>query len=314
MKKHIVARLNQAQEQLGVRIPQGLFEFIANLKKSEVKLGEEEWLFWTIEDTPDDNFIVTSTLDFRREWNLQGLVFATNGIGDYLLLLPDGERGEFKDNLFVMVHEAAEIRLFADDLETLIKHGPEDYYWNREYCFKLDEHDNVIAWHDEQSNERVEKDDRDYDNIFDEEDALRSKLDDMIDDQVTEKASKILEGLEKLSESDDEAHKVWAINKLSDLYLRGFGPVPHNLEKALAYNQRGMDLNSHKAYSNRAACYFAGIGVERNLDKALEFAIKANEISKSNSFASALTNKEGGGMYEGLLIVIRKEMKKNKKK
>lgn len=313
MKKFITDKLDQAQKQLGVVIPKDIYAFISKLKTSEVKFGEEEWLFWTLDDSEDNNFITESTLDFRNEWKMQGLIFAANGLGDYLVLLPD-ENGGFQKKIFVIMHETAEIKLFAEDLQTLLSEGPEHYYYSDEYCYKIDDDDNVVPWREENA-ERGSRKTNDVDSLrdfMDDEDELRSKIDDLIDDGVTDKASEILEGLEKLSTSEDEANKVWAINKLSDIYLKGFGPVPHNLEKALAYNQQAMDLNSHKAYSNRAMCYVAGIGMKKDLDKALELAIKANEISKSNRFASTMAGKAGGGMYEGLVILVRQEMKKKK--
>jgi hypothetical protein len=308
IKNEIVKRLHEAQEQLRIQIPHELFDFISNLKQSEVQLGKEEWLFWTIDDVKEnmeDNFIVSSTLDFQKEWNLKGLAFATNGIGDYLLLLPNEGGDGFQEKILVMMHEKAEIKLFADSLASLIELGPDDYYWSNEIYFKLDENNNLIKLTGENEDDTL-------DDLYDENDKLRSELDDLIDDQATEKASDIILGLEKLSESKTETHRVWALNKLIDLYLRGFGPVPQNLEMALQYNQDAMDLNSHKAYSNRAACYFAGIGMERDLKKALAMATKANELSKSNYFADILAKKEGGGMYDGLIDMIKKEIKKKK--
>jgi len=152
------------------------------------------------------------------------------------------------------------------------------------------------------------------DDLFDEDYKLRHALDDLIDEQKTEQASEIIQGLEKLTTCDDVGHRAWALNKLSDIYLKGFGPVPRNPDKALEYNQQAMDLNSHKAFSNRAACYFAGMmGMQRDLHKALELAIKANELSKTNMFAEAFAEKEGGGLYDKLVALIKKEIKKEKK-
>jgi len=138
-------------------------------------------------------------------------------------------------------------------------------------------------------------------------------LDDLIDDQRTEKSSELLIGLEKLIDGSDESHKVWALNKLSDIYLKGFGPIPKNMMLALDYNQRAIDLNSHKALSNRAACYFFGFGVEKDIEKALELATRANELSKANRFADILATKEGGGMYDKLVDMIEAELKKQGK-
>ena len=108
----------------------------------------------------------------------------------------------------------------------------------------------------------------------------------------------------------DERNKIWALNKLSDIYLKGFGPIPKNMETALSYNQRAIDLNSHLALSNRAACYFFGLGMDKNIEKAFELATKANELSKANIFADILATKNGGGMYDKLVDMIEKELKK----
>lgn len=318
MKEHNTIKLNQAQEQLGIQIPADLFDFIANLKTSEVQFGKEEWLFWTINDDKDDkneNFIVSSSLNFKEEWKLNGLVFATNGIGDYLLLLQAEDSDMLSENIFVMMHETAEIKLFANDLNELIEYGPEDYFWNKEFYLKLDDENKIVRWTDpiQDENNADDHDGSDDLELYDEDYRLRSRLDDLIDDQSTDLASEIIQGLEKLSDCSDETHKAWALNKLSDIYLKGFGPIPQNLDRAFEYNQMAMDLNSHKAYSNRAACYFFGMGTDKDLDKALEYAIKANEISKANIFADILAIRKDGGMYDGLVEMIKKEIKKSKK-
>lgn len=300
MKRHIKTKLKQAQEKSGIIFPDKLFDFIARLDKPEVKFGEEEWLFYTVTDEPKDeadNFIIESSTRFQNEWGLDGLVFATNGIGDYLVSLPF----ELGDRILVMMHETAALKLFGNSIEELTENGPENYFGSDEFIYKLDDDGNLIKGESE-SEEAGSSD------LLGDDYQLRSYLDDLIDDNKTEKATDILTGLGKLSESGEESHKIWALNKLSDIYLKGFGPVPKDMAKALDYNQQAIDLNSHLAISNRAACYFFGLGMAKDINKALEFALKANELSKANQFADVLATMKGGGMYDKLVEMIKAEI------
>jgi hypothetical protein len=298
MKRHIKTKLNKAHSTLGLIFPDQLFDFICRLDKPEVKFGGEEWLFWTVTDKPKDeadNFIIERSANFEKEWGLNGLVFAANGIGDYLVVLPL----EFGDRIFVMMHETAEIKLFGEHILALIENGPENYLGSDNFIYKLDD-DNKLIRGEIESDEPGDFLGEDY--------QLRSYLDDLIDDHKTEKASDIIIGLEKLRTSEEESHKIWALNKLSDIYLKGFGPIPKNMTKALDYNQQAIDLNSHLALSNRAACYFFGLGIEKDIQKAFELATKANELSKANQFADLLATRKGGGMYDNLVDMIKAEI------
>lgn len=306
-------KLLQTEEKLGYSIPKYLFNFIANLNEPKIQFGQEEWLFWTVTDKPEDiedNFICTHSADFHNEWGVKGFVFATNGIGDYLVILRDEHDKEFLPQVFVMMHETAELKVFAVNWNDLIKYGPDDYFWNDEFYLKLDENNKVIMWSennilsDDIQNSNDEKD------FFDDDYTLRSRLDDLIDEERTDLTSEIIQGLEQLTECKEESHKIWALNKLSDIYLKGFGTIPSDTSKALDYNQSAIDLNSHKAYSNRAACLFFGLGLTKDLNKALDYATKANELSKSNFFADIFATKEDGGMYDNLVDMINNEIAK----
>jgi len=308
MNKSQIDKLKQAEDKLGIKFPPQLFKFISKLKNPEVTFGKEEWLVWTFNDKPDDstdNFIVEISLDFKKEWGLDGLVFATNGIGDYLAVLPD----KFGDQILIVMHETAELKIFGNSIDHILKDGPDDYFWSDDYVFKLDD-GRLIEYENEDKSENstTEID------LRDDDDKLRLYLDDLIDDQRTEKTSDIVSGLEKLVDSSDVNNKVWALNKLSDIYLKGFGPIPTNITTALEYNQRAIDLDSHRALSNRAACYFFGLGVDKDIQKALELAIKANDLSKANRFAGIIATKDGGGMYDKLVNMIQAEFEKQAKK
>ena len=54
--------------------------------------------------------------------------------------------------------------------------------------------------------------------------------------------------------------------------------------------------------------YILGNGVEKNIEKSLEFAIKANELSKTNKYSKIISTKENGGLYENLIIRIENEI------
>lgn len=305
MIEQLTTKLKQAQNTLGLRFPEPLFNFIANLHEVEVELDDEEWSFWSVNDSPNDpndNYIIERSVDFKNEWGLDGLVFADNGIGDYLLVLPN----DCGEQILVMMHEVAELRLFSNSIQELSEKGSEGYFFSDDYIYKLDEDNNLIKGENEQSRTSS----RDY---FGDDYQLRSYLDDLIDDQKTERVSDIIIGLEQLIENADELHKIWALNKISEIYLKGFGAIPRDMTKALDYNQRALDLNSHQAFSNRAACYFFGLGLDKDIEKALELALKANELSKQNQFASTLATKPGGGMYDNLVDMIMREIEKQKR-
>ncbi|MCZ8214780.1 MAG: hypothetical protein O9262_01000, partial [Cyclobacteriaceae bacterium] len=264
MKRHIKAKLRQAQDELGLYLPEKIFDFIAKLDKADVKFGSETWSFCSVNDKPkdsSDNYIIDRSVNFSNEWSLDGIIFADNGIGDYLLVLPY----ECGERILVTMHEIAELRLFSNNIDELSKTGPENYVVSDNYLFKLDEDNNLIRG--EIPSEGGSS--REY---FGDDYQLRSYLDNLIDDQKTEKITDIVIGLEELIENADEKHKVWALNKLSDIYLKGFGAMPPDMTKALDYNQKAIDLNSHQALANRAACYFFGLGMSKDVAKALSLA------------------------------------------
>jgi tetratricopeptide (TPR) repeat protein len=306
MKRHLATKLKEAEDTLGQAFPELLSAFISSLNKAKVTFRDEDWFFESVKDKPKDptdNYIIRSSVNFREEWGLEGLVFATNGIGDDLVVLPD----EFGETILVMMHETAELKLFGKNIQEVSENGPVDYFSSDNYCYKLDENNQLIESEDFNPNVTYDPYSEDY---FGEDYERRSQLDNWIDDQETKKTAEILDGLKKLSNSNDDGHKVWALNKLSDVYFKGFGAIPRDLPKALEYNQKAIDLNSHKALSNRSACYFYGIGMTKDVVKALELAIRANELSRANQFANILATKKGGGLYDTLVDIITGEMNK----
>jgi TPR repeat protein len=151
------------------------------------------------------------------------------------------------------------------------------------------------------------------DHYFGENYDLRSRIDDLIDDQVHDSATIIVAGLQKLAVCKEPRHQEWSLNKLADLHFKGFGPIEKDVPKALAYNQKAVDLNSHLAMSRLATCMFLGIGMEKDLEQGLVLAKRANELSRSNAFASELAKKKGGGMYDDLVEKMEQALAKETK-
>ena len=160
---------------------------------------------------------------------------------------------------------------------------------------------------------QAQAEDDTVDHYFGENYDLRSCIDDLIDDQAHDSATTIVAGLQKLSVCKEPRHQEWSLNKLADLHFKGFGPIEKDIPKALAYNQKAIDLNSHLAMSRLATCMFLGMGMEKNLEEGLALAKKANELSKSNAFASSLAKKKGGGMYDDLVEKMEQALAKEKK-
>ncbi len=141
MLKHVSDKLREAELKLELRFPKKLFDFIRKLEDPEVMFGEEDWSFPTVTDDPDDpseNFIIAKSMWFIGQWNMNGLVFAVGRYGDYLLALQD-KNGKMLKQIFVLITESSEIKVFNTSLDKLIEYGPFDYMeWN-DYYLKLED-------------------------------------------------------------------------------------------------------------------------------------------------------------------------------
>jgi hypothetical protein len=310
MQHFILNKIKFAEEKLKVKLPDDITEFLATLKSQNVAFKTEEWFFYTLSDSkenPDDNFIFESSEGFKKAWDVNGVVIASNGIGDYLVLLPDNVTGTIKDDIYISLHEYGEIRLFAEDIFSLQLYGPKDYLTSSDFYIKLD-NGNVVQGI--QANESY-KHDQD-DEIFGIGYGKRSKLDEWIDNNEFEKTHDILQGLEELRSCGIQELEIWALNQLSNLYLKGFGPILRDINKALEFNERAISLNSHKAYSNLAAAHLAGIGVNKDLEKALYYITKANELSKNRNIVDFLTKTKSKGLYNDEIKFIKRAIKENR--
>lgn len=305
-----ITKLKEAEDKLGCKLPAGIFDFIAGLTIDEVNFGNETWIFGTINDD-DGNFIIDASKDFRKYWELNGIIIAHNGIGDYLLLLAL-ESGELSSVIYVMMHETAEIKLFSLDIGSAVKYGPEDYFWDTRVFYSRDADDGrTLTQLLRDSAGEASPADAEDDEFY----TLREKksaIDNLIDDEETGRLSEILEGLDELTNCNDKQVQAWAYYKLSDIYFKGFGPLPRNVEKAMQYGEQAVKLGNLQATANMAYCFFAGIGVEKDINKAYELAKHANEEYKKNVFIDIITGSKEKGPYEDLLKMIEKELKKKK--
>lgn len=297
-KDTIKEKLKRVEKELNYKFPITIYDFILNLNHNEVELAEDIWCFNTVLDEEDENFILESSLFFEKQWKIKGIVIAQNYGGDELVLL--NHIGNHLEEIFVTIHETAEIKLFSKNINELLKNGPLDYYFDQNFVLKLDDDENPI-W----NNNFLIISENDT-SISDRE--LKSKIDDLIDDLKFEKKLEIIQGLEKLTLSDEEDIKIWALNKLSELYLRGFGELQVDFNKAFVYNNEAINLNSYKAYASLAFCLMSGYGIEKNLKKSLEFAVKANDLSKKNKYTKIVTENSNEGLYENLIKKIENEI------
>ncbi|HEX2532302.1 MAG TPA: SMI1/KNR4 family protein [Chitinophagaceae bacterium] len=311
MPARLLQKMEEAETRLGVLFPEEIRSFLSGLPQAEVPFGEEEWLFGSFWDETG-NYLVERSLDFRENWTLPGVIIAGNGIGDYLVLLPDAATGRLASTLYVLLHETAEIKVFADSLQQALEAGPLDYFWSGETLYSLDEEEKLVIG-PRPSGEKDQPEAAPLSSDDEGDSGLRSAIDRWIDEEETGRWAQILEGLHQLTRSADPHHQAWAYYKLSDLYFKGFGPQPVHLEKALSYNEEAVRLKHHKSMANRAFCCLAGHGLEKDVNKAWELAHEANELSKQNSFIDIISGSKDKGAYESLLDRIRKEQGNQKK-
>ncbi|GAL83162.1 hypothetical protein MYP_388 [Sporocytophaga myxococcoides] len=141
MLQRVSDKLREAELKLELRFPKKLFDFIRKLESPEVIFGEEEWTFPIVTDDPDnpsENFIISKSIWFINQWNMNALVFAVGRYGDYLLALQD-KNGRMLKQIFVLITESSEIKVFNTSLDKLIEYGPFDYMEWSDYYLKLED-------------------------------------------------------------------------------------------------------------------------------------------------------------------------------
>ena len=97
-------------------------------------------------------------------------------------------------------------------------------------------------------------------------------------------------GFEIVESSDEKAVEYWskavelgsakAMCELGWQYRQGWGVIEKNEEKAIELFEKAASLGYHKAFSWLSLCYQCGNGVEKNIEKAFEYAKKAYDALK----------------------------------
>lgn len=102
---------------------------------------------------------------------------------------------------------------------------------------------------------------------------------------------------------DDKWYKGRSMLKLSRLYMRGTGGKL-DYEKGIAYAEACAKLENYNALSDLAYYYYKGMGVEKDIQKAYDLLVKAENKVKQ---------KTGSGMWEEFIQQLEAELKKEKK-
>lgn len=124
------------------------------------------------------------------------------------------------------------------------------------------------------------------------------ELADFILDYRPDLTARAVEALEALLKHRGYAAR--AALKLSRLYMRDEGEF-RDLEKGIQLAMHSSTLGNLNAKADLSFYYFKAIGVEKDLQKALDFLVEANELANERF---------GGGMWDEEIELIKQEMKK----
>ena len=124
------------------------------------------------------------------------------------------------------------------------------------------------------------------------------ELADFIIDYQPEAIEKAIDALHVLL--DHTNYKGRAALKLSRLYMRGTGGKL-DYEKGIRLVNQSIVTGNLNAIADLGFYYYKGMGVEKDLQKAYDLLLQANQIS---------IEKWGGGMWDEQIELLKKEMKK----
>ena len=122
------------------------------------------------------------------------------------------------------------------------------------------------------------------------------ELADFIIDEKIDYIDKAILLLESLF--SEQWYKERAMLKLSRIYMRGTGGKL-NYEKGIEYVKICAEANNYNALSDLAFYYYKGKGVEKDIYKAYDLLLQAE---------NRMIEKTGSGMWEDFLIQIEKEL------
>jgi uncharacterized phage-like protein YoqJ len=135
------------EKSLNIIIPKSVIQFIEAQIEYTIQCGNLSWDIWN-----DTKSIIDYSESLSADLKLKMLIIADNGIGDYLLLLPDNENISpqlMKKNIYVLEHESGTIKYYSSSLEeALIFTDEDDFFFKKTFAYKL-ENNELIKGTDE---------------------------------------------------------------------------------------------------------------------------------------------------------------------
>ena len=121
--------IRESEKELGVQFPQKFIRKMTFENGGEIMTEEDDWQLIPFFDKTDNkrisrtcNHIILET-EKAREWNgfpKNGIAIATNGSGDYLVLLPFKDSPtKLREEIYIWLHETAEIIEAAISIDEL---------------------------------------------------------------------------------------------------------------------------------------------------------------------------------------------------
>ena len=315
MHEELLQKLAEAELKLDLKFPASVRRFLASLEKWTYSFKDDEWYFPIVLDINDpnkNNSIVENSLAFREEWGLNGVIIAHNGVGDYMLLLPNKNEPSLIDEmLYVMWHEVAEIRILSWNIDEAVKHGLDEFIFRNDCVYSLDEEGTLSEGYelkrledpesyieylkDRQPAQETEEDtaQNEPDPVMELHDQLQ-QASDWIDEERTDKIGEILLILQACVDEGTWSRRAHLF--LNRVYMKGFG-IPADPEKAIYHALKSAEENNYNAMSDLSFYYLRGMGVEQNFQTSLYWMQKANEVSE--------------GMFNDRVDLIQKMISQN---
>lgn len=220
------------------------------------------------------------TVGFQKQ-DLTGIMDCTGCLYTYAVYL---NTSEYDENYSKKRNKKA-LELFFDTAE---EGHPKSASEIADYYYFQDETDvdKVIEWREKAI-------------AFGNEDDIYELADFIIDYKLEEidKAITLLKSL-----LDNTWFKDRATLKLSRIYMKGTGGKL-DYEKGIEYTKKAAEMRGFNAIADLAFYYYKGMGVEKNLEKAHQLLVEANNLS---------IEKNGSGSWDDFIKVLEKEIERNK--
>lgn len=164
------------------------------------------------------------------------------------------------------------------------------------YYFNTSERDEVIKWRTRAIEEG--------------ETADLKELADFIIDEYPDKVHLALDTLHTMQQNN--INTAWAYWKEGLIYMKGIGGITPDPGRGFLLTEKASGLGHIVAKSDLASFYYQGMGVAKDLHKALQLLIEANEASKKvhNQYMDLAEEEESmeEGDFEEQIALIKKEL------